>query len=58
MSISSKIKAPIEKEMKEFERYFRTQLNSRIPLLTIITNYVLRRKGKQMRPMLVFLAAK
>ena len=58
MSISSKIKAPIEKEMKEFERYFKTQLNSRIPLLTIITNYVLRRKGKQMRPMLVFLAAK
>lgn len=58
MSISSKIKAPIEKEMKAFERYFKTQLNSRIPLLTIITNYVLRRKGKQMRPMLVFLAAK
>jgi octaprenyl-diphosphate synthase len=58
MSISSKIKAPIKKEMEEFERYFKTQLNSKIPLLTIITNYVLRRKGKQMRPMLVFLSAK
>ncbi len=58
MSISSKIKAPIELEMKRFESYFKTQLNSSIPLLTIITNYVLRRKGKQMRPMLVFLSAK
>lgn len=58
MSIPSKIKAPIELEMKRFESYFKTQLNSSIPLLTIITNYVLRRKGKQMRPMLVFLAAK
>jgi len=58
MSIPSKIKAPIELEMKRFENYFKTQLNSSIPLLTIITNYVLRRKGKQMRPMLVFLSAK
>lgn len=58
MSIPSKIKAPIEVEMKRFESYFKTQLNSSIPLLTIITNYVLRRKGKQMRPMLVFLSAK
>jgi octaprenyl-diphosphate synthase len=58
MSVSSKIKAPIATEMKEFERYFKKQLNSKIPLLTIITNYLLRRKGKQMRPMLVFLSAK
>jgi octaprenyl-diphosphate synthase len=58
MSVSTKIKAPIAKEMSEFEGYFKKQLNSKIPLLTIITNYVLRRKGKQMRPMLVFLSAK
>jgi len=58
MSVSSKIKAPIAKEMKEFESYFKKQLNSKIPLLSIITNYVLRRKGKQMRPMLVFLSAR
>jgi octaprenyl-diphosphate synthase len=58
MSVSSKIKAPIATEMKEFERYFKKQLNSKIPLLTIITNYLLRRKGKQMRPMLVFLSAR
>ena len=58
MSIPTKIKAPIEQEMKGFESYFKTQLNSKIPLLTIITNYLLRRKGKQMRPMLVFLSAR
>ncbi|ASB49070.1 polyprenyl synthetase family protein [Alkalitalea saponilacus] len=58
MSVSSRIKAPIKKEMQDFEPYFKTQLNSKIPLLNIITNYILRRKGKQMRPMLVFLSAK
>jgi len=58
MSKLSIIKAPIEKEMSEFESYFKRQLNSKIPLLSIITNYLLRRKGKQMRPMLVFLSAK
>lgn len=54
----SDIKAPISKEMNEFEPFFRNQLKTKIPLLDIITNYVLRRKGKQMRPMLVFLTAK
>jgi octaprenyl-diphosphate synthase len=58
MSIPTKIKAPIENEMKAFECYFKTQLNTKIPLLAVITNYVLRRKGKQMRPMLVFLSAR
>ncbi len=58
MSDTSLIKAPIKKEMKQFEPYFKEQLKSKIPLLGIVTNYVLRRKGKQMRPMLAFLAAK
>lgn len=58
MSGTDIIKAPIKEEMKKFEPYFRSQLKTKIPLLDIITNYVLRRKGKQMRPMLVFLAAK
>ncbi len=52
------IKAPIDKEMVDFEPFFKEQLKSKIPLLTVITNYLLRRKGKQMRPMLVFLSAK
>lgn len=52
------IKLPIASEMASFEKYFRNQLKTPIPLLDIITNYILRRKGKQLRPMLVFLAAK
>ncbi|MBN2519914.1 MAG: polyprenyl synthetase family protein [Bacteroidales bacterium] len=52
------IKKVIHNEMKEFEPYFKSRLKTQIPLLNIITNYILRRKGKQIRPMLVFLAAK
>jgi octaprenyl-diphosphate synthase len=58
MSSLSKIKGPIKDEMSKFEPFFREQLKTKIPLLSIITNYIIRRKGKQMRPMLVFLSAK
>ncbi len=58
MTSSSNIKRPIKTEMERFEPFFSEQLKSKIPLLGIITNYILRRKGKQMRPMLVFLSAK
>lgn len=58
MATLDKIKAPIKEEMQKFEPFFNNQLKSKIPLLSIITNYVLRRKGKQMRPMLVFLSSK
>lgn len=58
MPILSRIKEPIEKEMAEFEAYFRKTMRSKIPLLNIILNYILRRKGKQMRPLLVFLTAR
>jgi len=58
MPVLDKIKKPIEKEMAEFEAYFGRTMRSDIPLLNIILNYILRRKGKQMRPLLVFLTAK
>jgi octaprenyl-diphosphate synthase len=58
MNISSIKKGPIEEEMKRFEPYFRDHFNSGIPLLNTVTHYLLRRKGKQMRPSLVFLSAK
>ena len=51
------IRKPVEAEMKEFERYFNNTLRTKVPLLKIILNYIIRRKGKQMRPMLVFLSA-
>jgi octaprenyl-diphosphate synthase len=58
MPVLTRIKKPVEKEMAEFEAYFSKTMRSEIPLLNIILNYILRRKGKQMRPLLVFLTAK
>mgnify|MGYP001791541875 CR=1 FL=1 len=58
MPVLTRIKKPVEKEMIEFEAYFSKTMRSKIPLLNIILNYILRRKGKQMRPLLVFLTAK
>lgn len=52
------IKLPIAKEMELFESKFKDAMLSRVPLLNRITYYIIRRKGKQMRPMFVFLVAK
>lgn len=57
MSKLRSVRLPVEKEMHRFEGYFNETLKSDIPLLKIIVNYILRRKGKQMRPLLVFLSA-
>ncbi|MDX2414679.1 MAG: polyprenyl synthetase family protein [Bacteroidales bacterium] len=57
MSKLSSIRVPVKEEMLKFEAYFNDNLKTDIPLLKIILNYVLRRKGKQMRPLLVFLSA-
>jgi octaprenyl-diphosphate synthase len=58
MSALDKIKEPINEELREFEKSFTQNMKSKIPLLNIVINYILRRKGKQMRPILVFLSAK
>lgn len=58
MPFLSRIKRPVEKEMAQFEAYFAKTMRSEIPFLNIILNYILRRKGKQMRPLLVFLTAR
>jgi len=52
-----KIKAPIANEMADFERKFRDSMKSHVPLLERITYYIVKRKGKQIRPMFVFLSA-
>lgn len=52
------IKGPIDQELKQFETHFREAMRSPVPLLDKITFYIVRRKGKQVRPMFVFLAAK
>jgi len=58
MKIVSQIKLPIEKEMELFEKKFSGAMTSKVSLLNKITHYVVNRKGKQMRPMFVFLIAK
>jgi len=58
MSDLGEISKPVNKEMAQFEAYFGRTMQSEIPLLKIILNYIFRRKGKQMRPLLVFLSAK
>ncbi len=54
----SQIQAPIKEEMQAFEKHFRNSMKSHVPLLDKITHYIVKRKGKQMRPMFVFLSAK
>jgi octaprenyl-diphosphate synthase len=51
------IKAPISREMEAFEQKFRASMKTRVLLLDKITGYIVKRKGKQMRPMFVFLSA-
>ena len=58
MKITEQIKLPIAREMELFERKFHDAMSSRVALLNRITYYIVNRKGKQMRPMFVFLTAK
>ena len=58
MSNLKNILKPISKEMAAFEKYFKEALDTKISILKVILDYLYRRKGKQMRPMLVFLTAK
>ncbi|MCO6501178.1 MAG: polyprenyl synthetase family protein [Vicingus serpentipes] len=58
MSKLDDIKQPILTEIEEFEPRFRASMKSRVALLDKIMHYIIKRKGKQMRPMFVFLSAK
>ena len=58
MKIVSQIKEPINQEMELFEKKFYESMSSKVALLNRITYYIVNRKGKQMRPMFVFLTAK
>ena len=52
------IKQPINEEMKLFEQKFYESMQSKVPLLDKVTRFIVTTKGKQMRPMFVFLCAK
>ncbi|MGW8315616.1 MAG: polyprenyl synthetase family protein [Bacteroidales bacterium] len=58
MTKLAEIRRPVEAEMKAFDRLFKKEISSQIPLLNIVARYILRRKGKQMRPLFVFLTSK
>ena len=52
------IQKPIKEELSQFESYFKQSLKSKVALLDKIMYYIVQRKGKQVRPMFIFLAAK
>lgn len=58
MSNLNQIKFPIEQELNLFESKFRASMKSSVPLLDTIMNYIIKRKGKQIRPIFVFFSAK
>lgn len=58
MGVVDIIRRPIEEEMDIFENKFRENMSSGVPLLDRVLYYLIGRKGKQMRPMFVFLTAK
>lgn len=53
----NKIQSPIAEELIYFDKYFRSSMQSKVPLLDKVTQYILKRKGKQVRPMMVLLSA-
>jgi octaprenyl-diphosphate synthase len=59
MSLSlDQIKEPVAKELKEFEGFFKDSMKSNVALLDTVMYYIYKRKGKQVRPILVMLTAK
>ncbi len=59
MSLSlDQIKLPVAKELKEFEGFFKDSMKSNVALLDTVMYYIYKRKGKQVRPILVMLTAK
>lgn len=52
------IKGPVAPELEKFETYFRDALRSHVPLMDRIMYYIIRRKGKRVRPMFTFLSAR
>ncbi len=57
MSTLKDIQAPVKQEMNDFELKFRQSMKSKVMLLDKIMDYIIKRKGKQMRPLFVFLTA-
>lgn len=52
------ISKPIQQELDAFGTYFKQSMKSKVPLVDLVATYILKQKGKRIRPLLVFLAAK
>ncbi|MEA3505104.1 MAG: polyprenyl synthetase family protein [Bacteroidota bacterium] len=57
MAKLEEIKFPVSGQIEEFEKKFSSSMKSSVPLLNKITHYIVKRKGKQIRPLFVFLSA-
>ena len=57
MSLLKELKTPISRELKEFQMVFRKSVKSSVPLLDVIMKYILKAKGKQIRPLIVLYSA-
>lgn len=57
MTRVEEIQRPISEHLKRFDKTFKESMQSTVPMLDRVTQYILKRKGKQMRPMFVFLSA-
>jgi octaprenyl-diphosphate synthase len=58
MSVIDQIMSPVQTELVEFENKFRESMHSDVAMLDKVTHYIIKRKGKQVRPLFVFLTAK
>jgi octaprenyl-diphosphate synthase len=58
MNTLDRIRQPISEELIQFEQYFKENMKTQVPLLDVVIKYVMKRKGKQMRPILVLLITK
>lgn len=54
----TEITSPVQQELKVFEKKFNNQLHSQVPIVDTITQYIASKKGKRLRPLLVYLSAK
>ncbi len=52
------IREPVQSEIREFDRFFKEAMQSKVGLIDIIARYIIRQKGKRVRPILVLLSAK
>ena len=57
MNSLKEIKDPLAEELKSFRKVYRQSVKSKVPLLDVIMRYILKSKGKQMRPLFVLYSA-